>query len=678
MHSKKVCIALALLPLLIVTSAVGQNGQPDRWTPETSMAFKSIQQTALSPDGNVIAYVVREPLMEGEKSEYLSHIWLASADGTSNYQFTQGDKSCSNPAFSPDGAWLAFTTDRKDKNQVWLIRVRGGEAEQLTTAKSGVSAFKWSPDGRHIAYTMRDPESDEEEKAKKEKRDVILVDQEFKYNHLYTISVAKDADGKRTVHRLTDGNFHVSAFDWSPDGKTLVFAHQPDPRINTGFSHSDLSLVPADSGAVIPLVTWAGADRDPHFSPDGQWVAFTSHGETPQEIGLADVYVVAATGGVPKKLADTPDRNANLLGWTRNGSRLYFSEAIGTTRHLLALPVNGNPPVYITNGDGVYGAFAINRNGDRLAFTFEMPDDPEEVYTSPVQKPAKARVSAVNVGVAKPPMGKTERLSWMSPDGLEIEGLLTYPVDYDSGRTYPLILNVHGGPAGVFSQSFTGGPSIYMLQYFAQQGYAILRPNPRGSTGYGKAFRFANFKDWGYGDYEDLMSGVDKVIEMGVGHPDSLCLMGWSYGGYMTSFAVTRTERFKAASMGAGLPNLVSMVTTTDIPNYLVAHMGGEFWEDYETYERHSAIYRIKNVTTPTQVIHGQNDLRVPFTQGQEFYTALQRLGVPTEMIVYPRTPHGPREPKFLMDVTPRIMTWFEKHLGRSAGEPAKSEKTMD
>ena len=170
-------------------------------------------------------------------------------------------------------------------------------------------------------------------------------------------------------------------------------------------------------------------------------------------------------------------------------------------------------------------------------------------------------------------------------------------------------------------------------------------------------------KDWGFGDYEDLMSGVDKVISMGVASGDSLCLMGWSYGGYMTSFMVTRTGRFKAASMGAGLPDLISMVTTTDIPDYLVAHMGGEYWNDYATYQKHSAVYRIKNVTTPTQVIHGQRDFRVPFTQGQEFYVSLKRLGVPTEMIVYPRTPHGPREPKFVEDVSFRILKWFEKHL---------------
>ena len=301
-----------------------------------------------------------------------------------------------------------------------------------------------------------------------------------------------------------------------------------------------------------------------------------------------------------------------------------------------------------------------------MAFTYQNTHTPADVYVANVGRMDLRRVTNVHADVPRPRQGRTELLTWESFDGRRIEGLLTYPVDYEEGRRYPLMLNVHGGPGGVYTQAFTGNPSIYMIQYFAQEGYAVLRPNPRGSAGYGKEFRYANVQDWGYGDYEDLMSGVDHVIDMGVAHADSLLLMGWSYGGYMTSFAVTRTDRFKAASMGAGLPNLISMVMTTDIPDYLAGHMGGEFWDDYETYEKHSAMYRIANVTTPTQVIHGENDDRVPLRQGQEFYVALKRRGISTEMIILPRTPHGPREPKLLMGVSEHILKWFETHLGKA------------
>lgn len=650
----------------------------DRWTPALSMRYPQVSGVAVSPAGDRVAYVVRTPLMEGEQSEYLSHVWVALADGSGDpAQFTRGDKSASNPAFSPDGDWLAFTTARSGKNQVWVISLQGGEARQLTDAKAGVGAYRWAPDGSAVAFVMRDPPTDEEEKAKKEKRDVILVDQNFKNGHLYAVRFDPEATEPAESARITEGDFHVTGFDWSPDGDQLVFAHQADPRINTGRLSGDLSLVAATGGDVRPLVTGAGVESSPRWSPDGSRIAYVSTGDQPEPIGLGDLYVVDPETGGSRRLADTPNRSVSILGWSAGSDEVLLNELLGTTRHVVAVPVDratsGSGDVRrVTRGDGVVGAAALAPQAGVLALAWETTDEPREVHVSSLDDFRPMQVSRATEGVPRPPMGRTELLSWNAPDGTPVEGLLTYPVDYEAGARVPLVLNVHGGPAGVFSQSFTGAPSIYMIQYFAQEGFAVLRPNPRGSTGYGKEFRYANFMDWGYGDLSDLLAGVDHVIDMGVAHADSLLLMGWSYGGYMTSFAVTQTDRFRAASMGAGLPNLVSMVTTTDIGDYLAGHMGGEYFDDYETYEKHSAVYHIKNTTTPTQVIHGAEDLRVPFTQGQEFYTSLVRLGVETEMIVYPRTPHGPREPKFLMDVSERIMTWFDKHLRK---DPPKADR---
>jgi len=666
-------------PAWILTASIAAQASSDStapaaagWTPDLSMEFRSVRQSATSQDGRRIAYVVRTPVMDGEKSEYVSHIWLVSADGSGNHQFTRGAKSESNPAFSPDGAWLAFTSTRGGKNQVWVISVAGGEAFPVTAAEAGVGRFRWSPDGSRIAYLMRDPETAAEKQRKKEKDDPIFVDRNFKYAHLYVVPFDPDASEPGEATRITEGSFHITSFDWSPDGSRFVFSHQPDPRLDSGARSSDLSTVPDDgSKTVTPLVTLGGTDGNPVYSPDGRWVAFTSSGERPQRVGLADVWVVPASGGAPHRLAETPDRSANILGWSRDGSAVHVMEAFHTTRQVFDVPVDGAAARQVSHGDAVYGAVSFARAADRMAFTRQDTGTPADVYTSAISDFAPHRLTHLHAGIDVPTMGRTEVLSWRSKDGrFTIEGLLTYPVGYTEGRRVPLILNVHGGPAGVFTRTFTGNPSVYMIQYFAQQGYAVLRPNPRGSTGYGKEFRFANVRDWGYGDMDDLMAGVDHVIEMGVAHPDSLLLMGWSYGGYMTSFAVTRTDRFKAASMGAGLPDLISMVTTTDIGEYIVAHMNGkEFWEDYPEYQKHSAIYRIAKVKTPVQVIHGQNDLRVPFTQGQEFYRALLRRGVPTEMIVLPRTPHGPREPKLLKDVSPLILKWFEKNLGRAGAK---------
>jgi dipeptidyl aminopeptidase/acylaminoacyl peptidase len=662
MYRSCLWIACVLVALTAIAQAE-EKPRFDTWTPEFQMKFRGIRGTAISPDGSLVAYVVREPIMEEEKSEYLDHIWVVSADGSSDIQYTRGDASAASPAFSPDGRYLAFLSKRSEKTQVWMMHVRGGEAEQVTECEGNVSSFKWSPDGTRIGFIMADPETEEEEERKKQKRDVILVDKNFHYSHIYAITVEKDDEGARRTERITEGEFHVTGFDWSPEGQTIVFAFAPDPRLNQGYSNRDISIVAADGGEIEPLVSRAGVDGGPLYSPDGKWVAFTSHGGRPEPIGLQDVWVVPAGGGEPKMLAETPNRSAGLIAWSGDSKTIYLTETVRTSNHVIALPIDGAPARQVSAGEGVIRNIAFGPSVGRLSYTFEKPEEPVEVYISAIDSFEMKRLTDVNHAVPRPAMGRTELLRWESTDGFEIEGLLTYPVSYEDGKSYPLILNVHGGPAGAFTQSFTGNPGIYMIQTFAQNGFAVLRPNPRGSTGYGKDFRYANFKDWGFGDADDLLAGVDKVIDMGVADPEKLCLMGWSYGGYMTSFMVTRTNRFKAASMGAGLPNLVSMVTTTDIPDYLAAHMGGEFWLDYETYEKHSAMYRIKNVTTPTQVIHGAQDLRVPFTQGQEFYVALTRLGVPTEMIVYPRTPHGPREPKFLMDVTPRILAWFEKHL---------------
>lgn len=671
---KQLLFLLFFVGLIIQFSAA-----QDKWTPEKIMEYKNITDTNISPDGKYVAYVVSQPVMEGEKSEYNSQIWVAATDGSFDLQYTRGEKSSSNPQFSPNGSQIAFLSNREDdKNQVFIMRLMGGEPEQITKAKTGVSSFQWAPDGSRIAYLMRDPETKEEEKNKKEKKDVILVDKNFKYNHLYVTTITTSKNGERQVKQLTSGDYHVNGFDWSPDGSKIAFSFAPNPKINDAGLESDISTIPSDSGAITPIVKRPGVDVSPKYSPDGKWIAFESTGGQPERVGLSDVYKVSASGGKSIELQKTPDRNASIVTWAPDGSHLYIAENYKTSHVLLALPADNNVKTLkgdymaysdsklpiITSTKGTSSAFSLSKSGNKMSYTYEDPNSPEEVFVSGAKGESSKKLSSANKDFNPPQLGKTELISWKSKDGMMIEGLLTYPVDFKKGEKYPIVLQVHGGPAGVFSQSYTGAPSIYMTQYFAQKGFIVLRPNPRGSSGYGKDFRYANVRDWGFGDYQDLMTGVDHVLGMGIADSKNQFVMGWSYGGYMTSWVVTQTDRFNAASMGAGLPNLVSMVTTTDIPDYLVAHAGGkEFWEDYEEYEKHSAIYQIKNAKTPTQVIHGANDLRVPFTQGQEFYNALKRKGVDTEMIVYPRTPHGPQEPKLLMDVSPRIMTWFEKYL---------------
>ncbi len=639
------------------------NAQSKGWTPELSININQISDLNFS-NSNKVAMVIRHAQIEGEKSEYLNQIWLSDTNIDDIKQFTYHEKSSTHPRFSPNGEFLAFLSSRPKKQQIWVMRTSGGEAWQFTYEKQGVGSFKWSPSGDKIAFLMIDPKTEQEEKNEKEKKDVILVDQNFKYSHLYlkTFSTKKDTS---KASRITEGDFHITNFNWNPNNKTIVFAHTVEPTINSQFVSGDISVVNIKTKTVKDIVTWEGKDENPIFTPDGKTIVFTSDGGKIEAIGLSDTYKISSNGGKPKKLAETPNRNASLITVSVDNNYVFVFDFNRTKSEVYKISLNSNDISPMLNLNGRVASAKISDDNKKIVFVKQELDKPSEVFVSELNAINPKQISNFNPTEDFPKLAKTDVITWKSKDGLEIEGLITYPTNYKKRKKYPLAVIIHGGPAGVFSETFTGARSIYNIEYFASNGYAILRPNPRGSTGYGKDFRYANFKDWGFGDYEDIMSGVDKVIDMGIADPKRLAVMGWSYGGYMTSFVVTRTNRFKAASMGAGLPNLVSMTTTTDIPNYLVAHMGGEFWEDYETYEKHSAIYRIKNVETPTQVIHGSNDLRVPFTQGQEFYVALKRKGVPTEMVVYTRTPHGPREPKFLMDVSPRILAWLDKFIKR-------------
>lgn len=659
MLKRPILTTLTFIFLITLISESNAQTVVESWTTEAMVNMPVAGSPVLSPDGSMIAYTVRETKMDDEESSFLTHIWVASADGSMNRQFTRGEESATSPQFTPDGKSLSFISSRDGERQVYTMYLDGGEAKQITEAESGVSSYLWSPDGSKIAYTMTDPKSEEVKRREREKIDVIVVDRDFQYSRLY-------------VHTVESGEFmalfadsiHTDSFDWSPDGSTIVFAHQPTPKIDDRY-RMNISTVPADSGAVTPLVVREGTDSSPYFTPDGYDVVFTSHGGRLEGIGIQDLFVVSAQGGEPRALAHTYDRNVSITGFDAAGN-LLINERRNTVSALYRVPLDGGEPQLITPENGIYNQFAVNSHGDRVVFSFEDSDTPRDIHFSDLHSFSPQPVSDLFADYTFPEYGKTDVLTWSSKDGMEIEGLLTYPVGYKEGDRVPLILMVHGGPAGVYSQTWTGAGGIYAIQFFAERGYALLRPNPRGSTGYGKEFRYANFQDWGYGDYEDLMSGVDLVIEMGVADPDNLVEMGWSYGGYMTSWIVSQTDRFKAVSMGAGLSNLVSMVGTTDIPGYLTAHMGGPYWNgNMEVYERHSAVYFMDNAVTPTQIIHGSNDLRVPLGQGQEFYWALQEKGVDSEMILYPRTGHGPTEPKFIADVSNQILRWFNHYLGR-------------
>jgi dipeptidyl aminopeptidase/acylaminoacyl peptidase len=654
--------AASILVVLLVSAASAQT-----WTPEMQMKFKAVGQPRVSPDGSRMVYSVNEAVTTPDKSEFVTQIWLANLATKQNLQLTFGDKSSTNAKWSPDGKWIAFVSNRKDnRNGLYRLSLDGGEAEPLTDLKTAVGNFAWSPDGKWIAFTMTDPKTEEEEKNDKGKNDFRWVDENLKMSRLYVIPVQKDANGKREPRKLTTGNYQVGEFDWSPDGSRIAFAHVKTSGAND-WTTSDISIVDVASANVTVLANTPAAEDVPVFSPDGKSISVLVSDNPPRWAQSGTIQIFPANGGQPKALMASFDGQPGFAGWSPDSKRIYFSEAKGTGTQLYVLDVAANRIDEIKTTPAVLAGINLNTGGTTFGFVRQTSDTPPDAYIASVKEFVPVQITRVNADLQMPALGRTEVIRWKSKDGKDIEGLLTYPAGYQAGQRVPLILNIHGGPAGVFQQTFIGGRGVYPLATFASRGYAILRPNPRGSSGYGVEFRRANTRDWGFGDYQDLMTGVDKVIEMGVADPERLGVMGWSYGGYMTSWIVTQTNRFKAASAGAPVTNLMSFNGTADIPAFIPDYLGGQFWEVADLYQKHSPMFNVKGVTTPTMIQHGEADVRVPISQGYEFYNALKVRGVPTRMIVLPRQPHGPNEPKMQLAAMNANLEWFEKYIGSKA-----------
>lgn len=658
---------ITCLALLFATLTV--NAQ-SAWTPANMMAYKRLGAVAISNDGRHIAFTVAVPRMTDEQSDFLTHIWVAT-DNNQPIQWTFGEKSCTSPKFSPDGSYMSFRSAREgDNTQLYRVRLTGGEAELLTKVADPIIDYQWSPDGKSIAFTMNDSAAVRTKKDKKEKTDWQVVD-DFDNAQLFVLSLTKGSDGKYPVRQLTNGPYHVLDMAWSPDSQTLAFSHQDGSWANA-WTTSNISTVTMSTGSIKPLVTDLGGDAGPAFSPDGKWIAYsTSRGEV-RWAGREGFRVIPATGGKFTEIAASYDESPTGPWWSADGKNLYFTEAYHTSAHLYSVPVAGGKPAKLsTHTKGFMSGAAINRKGD-VAFIFQSTESPAEVFAANVGSMQPRKVSDVHGDyMLKQPVASSEIINWKSKDNkYTIEGIVTYPQGYQKGKKVPLILNIHGGPAGVFTETYTGQSSPYPIQAFAAKGYAVLRANPRGSSGYGTEFRRANHRDWGYNDYEDLMAGVDKLIADGVVHPDSLVVTGWSYGGYMTSMIITRTNRFKAAMAGAPVTNLMSFNGTADIPDFLPSYFEKEFWDDPAVYAKHSAMFNIKNAVTPTLVIHGEQDARVPPEQGLQLHRALQRRGIPTQMVLYPRQPHGFQEPKFIQNVGERTMAWFDDYLRKGVSPP--------
>lgn len=654
---------LLLAALLLAPALPAQ--QPRRMTFDDVMAMRNVADAQLSPDGKWVAYVVSRIDMKENATD--ADVWLVSATGGEPVRLTTSRKSDATPRWSPDGKRLAFISAREERPQLFVISPFGGEAERLTESKTAVRSFQWSPDGRSIAFVADQEPTPEEEKRQKDRDDAIVVDRDFRFARLWIL----DVDG-RSKRMLATGEGVVSDPQWSPDGKRLAYVSTATPRADDG-QLTDVFVIETDSGATPrKLVTNPGPDNSPRWSPDGSTIAL-QQGDS-GKVRQDRLTVVSAEGGTPRPVANGFTYNVAQVAWSPDGRSLLFSAPTRTTTQLYVVPAAGGTPRALTNLQGTWNGLSWSKDGRTMAAAVATLNAPADVHVASLPQGngtatfrKRTDHNAQLKGIA---LARSEVITWKSADGKEIEGVLLYPTDHVEGRKVPLLTVVHGGPAGQYNQSFYASYQNYG-HVWAGEGWAVFYPNFRGSSGYGEEFLRANMKDWGGGDYKDIQSGIDHLVQRGLADPAKLAQTGWSYGGYMTAWTVTQTTRFKAAMVGAGLTDMYSMHSTNDLPGTVEAYFGGEPWDVEQLYRERSAMTHVKKAKTPTLILHGQQDLRVPIGQAQQLYQGLKRNEVPVELVFYPREGHGLSEPRHQLDKMKREHEWITKHtLGAGTATP--------
>ncbi len=634
---------------LLVAACLASTAFAQQWTPELQMQVKIVGDVVPSPDGRTAAWTQTRAVMETEKSEQITEIFTARADGSERKLIGRG----ASIAWSPDSRYLFYQSGRV----LWRIPqgadAAGKEPEAVLDWKGGFGAYVISPNGRMIAFTGIEPDV-ETERARKEKRDWQVVGANPRNHSLWALLIGASSKPAR----ISSTSKHVGGFTWSPDGRSIAFETRPTPEANVA-SKSDIFEVEIASKEEKAIAATAASESQPRYSPDGKYLAFVRSSVPVQSAGDDHIVLHPRDGRPERKLPNTYDRLPKLLGWS--GDRIVFEEGRATRNAIYAMPVDG-PPKLLYAPSGVLSGYHLNASATHLGFVRESSSEAPEAFMKSVESGEPVKLSAANSDLPNLPVGATSVLWWRSKDNTEVEGLLTLPVGFEKGKKVPLVVLLHGGPYGASTEQFLGRPGLYPLATFSSRGIAVFRPNPRASTGYGRDFRFLNLKDWGGGDYEDVMSGVDLVIRDGVADPEKLTVMGWSYGGYLTSWTISHTTRFKAAAIGAGVENLISQTGNSDIRNNKLDAFGAP-WDNRDYYIQRSPITHVKNVTTPTLILGGEQDDRVPISQSYELYHALEARGIETQMVTYPRTAHGPREPKFQLDIMQRHLDWVEKHV---------------
>ncbi|HET9746171.1 MAG TPA: S9 family peptidase, partial [Chitinophagaceae bacterium] len=655
---------------------------------EQWISLKNVGSPVISPDGNVIVYTTTTT--DWAENAYDTELWMAK-EGEVPIQLTRTSKgSSSNAAFTPDGKFISFIADRGNKRQIYLISVQGGEAMQLTKDEDGINNYAWNPDGARIVYSKTQPKS-KKDKTKEERYGAFGIEgEEYQQTHLWILSFhydsilmagqfpcysAKDSASKKSdcvslpvAKVLTEGNFHVGNFAWSPDGKQIAFNRQRDPLINSGIT-SDIVLIDAGTKKMTTVISNPVGDFFSAWSPDGKAFVYSSTIDDSVSNYYKNnrlfIYDLSAKSSL--EIAKDIDENKSVADWNKFG--LFVTAFDKTSFRFYSVNVKTGATENIPLSIDLPGGIAFSKNADMVAASGRSYDGLSEIYRWKWGAAAKTITITNNTAQIKDwntPVN--EVIHWKSHDGAEIEGILLKPKNYDPKKKYPLLVVIHGGPTGIDLPDPVPA-YVYPIMHWVEKGALVLRVNYRGSAGYGGKFRALNVRNLGVGDMWDVVSGVEFLAGKNMIDTSRMGCMGWSQGGYISAFLTTNTNMFKAISVGAGISNWVTYYVNTDITPFTRQYLQSTPWNDMDIYLKTSPMTNINKASTPTLIQHGEFDKRVPIPNAYELYRGLQDRGIPSKLIVYKGFGHGINKPKERLAAVWHNWQWFNQFVFREKEE---------
>jgi len=662
------CIAIASVAALASTTTPRLVDAQAR--PSIDQAIAQLTTTRrygeamISPDGKSVAWVESLPTRGGAPSAgtaiYIAGVTAGAPPIRVTATTSTAPRDEHNVAWSPDSRSVAFLSDAAAPGQLqlYVAPATGGAARKLTTLKGYLSTPQWSPDGQSIAVLFTENAPRASGPLQPRTVDVGVVEDHYYEQRLTTVDVATGQ-----VRQLTPTDLYVYEYDWSPDG-TQFISTAAHGEGDDNWYVAELYTVNAASGATGSILKPSMQIASPRWSPDGQTVAFVGGIMSDEGIASGDIYTIPVTGGLPRNI--TPDMKASAywLDWTAATGGIVFAAAVdGQTGVGTASPAGGPVQFQWTGPETIHGAadfsvgITLSHDAKTTAVVRESYTQPPEVWAGPLG--AWRQVTTGNRN-QHPMWGEAKNLHWKS-DQFTVQGWLIYPKGYDPTHKYPMVVYVHGGPEGVVTPAWpeTFGSGTIL----ANEGYFVFYPNFRGSAGQEEAFTRANVKDYGYGDLRDILTGMDQVIQTFPVDSTRIGVTGWSYGGYMTMWAITQTHRFRAAVSGAGLANWLSYYGENGIDKWTDAYFGGTVYDNPEVYAKSSPITFIKNVQTPTLIVVGDRDIECPPPQSYEFWHALKTLGVKTQFVIYPVEGHEIGQPKHRLDIIHRMVAWFDENM---------------